>query len=120
MAILNVLLICAALGISSWLLLNYGNELLKAMSVLISGLESIFMVIIVIIFKTAKSLLIGGIIALVCAGIFKVAGAHTSLLKIAAITVGMIAFAFLMLKTFVEEWSNFYWSIRNTIRNKYR
>jgi hypothetical protein len=25
-----------------------------------------------------------------------------------------------MLKTFVEEWSNFYWSIRNVIRNKYR
>ena len=120
MVILNVLLICAALGISSLFLLNYGNELVKAMSVLISGLESILMVIIVILFKTARSIIIGGIIALICAGIFKLAGAHISLLKTAAITVGILSFAFLMLKTFVEEWSNFYWSIRNTIRNKYR
>ncbi|MBD2742528.1 hypothetical protein [Coleofasciculus sp. FACHB-1120] len=120
MVILNVILICAALGISIWFLLNYGNELFKALSVLISGLESILMVIIVVLFKTAKSLIIGGLIALVCAGIFKIAGAHISLLKTAAITVGIIAFAFLMLKTFVEEWGNFYWSIRNVIRNKYR
>lgn len=118
--ILNVILICAALGISSWLLLNYGKELVRAMSVLISGLESILMVILAILLKTAKSLIIGVIIALVCAGIFKVAGAQISILKTAAITVGIIAFAFLMLKTFVEEWSNLYWSIRNAIRNKYR
>ncbi|MBD1839920.1 hypothetical protein H6F78_03225 [Coleofasciculus sp. FACHB-64] len=120
MIILNIILICAGLGISSWLLLSYGNELVKAINVLFSGLESIFMVIIVIVFKTVKSIIIGGIIALVCAGIFKIAGAQISLLKAAAITVGIICFAFLMLKTFVEEWSNFYWSIRNVIRNKYR
>lgn len=120
MWVVNVILIFSAIALISWLLWNYGEELTKALSVMLSGCESVVFAIGVILFEAIKAAIIAALIGAVFGLIFFVARAPEPTIKAVALSIACLAFSLLMIKILWENFNNLRWSFRHAIRNHYR
>ncbi len=120
MWVVNVILIFAAIAFMSWLLLNYREEIGKALGVLFSGGQSVLIAIGVILREALKAAIAGAIIGGAFYLIFYLAGAPKPTSQSVAFSVASLVFTLLMLKALWDNLNNLRWSIRHEIRNRYR
>lgn len=120
MWVINVILIVTAIAVASWLLWSYGGELTKAFGVFLTGGQSVLFALGVLLVEAVKAAAIAAVVGAAIYGIFYVAGAPKATTQSAAISLGALGFALLLLKALWENFNNLRWSIRNEIRNRYR
>ena len=120
MWVVNVILIFSAIGVVSWLLWNYQQELTNTFAVLITGCESLILATGFILVEAVKAAVIAAVVGGIFGLIFFVAKAPQSTTKAAAISMATFVFALLVLKAIWENFNNLRWSIRHEIRNRSR
>jgi hypothetical protein len=120
MWVVNVILIFSAIGLVSWLLWNYQQELTNTFAVLITGCESLILATGFILVEAVKAAVIAAVVGGIFGLIFFVAKAPQSTTKAAAISMATFVFALLVLKAIWENFNNLCWSIRHEIRNRSR
>ncbi len=120
MWLVKVTLIFAAIAFISWLLWNYGDEMTKALGVLLSGCQALLYALGFILVEAVKAAVISAVIGGAVGLIFFGAAAPEQTTKAVVVSIAGLAFALLMIKAFWENLNNLRWSIRNEIRNRYR